>query len=600
MPDRCCEWSRNPVTNTSRMVQTTLAGFLSPPSRRPESQSSLLTPPPGQSSPRRHGHSTPNGANRGKKKSKRVLKNERKRERKRAKLLRACKKNVTIETSSPTTGQITPMPSPCHNVDFDPQNCPCDNNDGALITDQSLTDLLAATDVTNFSNDSSNSNNSLPESNDQMILRLEAKLLATNIELQAEINEKNSLQNQVDILMAEMDSLKKIDKNQKNQLKKLMNENDKLRKEISRVSGIRRYTERNSDTLNSAQCDISIQTDNVGDLCDKYTALKSKLVGITDSLLTALDDNDAEGFTVISRNTRPSSLCTQPSVGQSEVQSAATSQHLSANQVVTQSVQPQPQPQPQPRPRSSQPQSEPWRPTPAPRLHVRRPQTQQQPPTQQQPQPRRIPVVEIGAAARNVAGAANNARQGLYSNPSVNYANDSSDTIIIGSSLVSGLGPKLCSMGINATSFMYRGADIPTIQSRVRDIVKPGTNPKHIVLQVAGNDATKHESRRVLAHYESLIRDISSRCPDASIILCKVPPRKGTAKTISTINEINTHLDVFAERLHNVSSVDICSRSVHHFRKDGTHFNGLGLDHYAHQLAGILRNFHQVHSVTRS
>ena len=155
-------------------------------------------------------------------------------------------------------------------------------------------------------------------------------------------------------------------------------------------------------------------------------------------------------------------------------------------------------------------------------------------------------------------------------------------------------------MGINAASFMYRGADIPTIQSRVRDIVKPGTNPKHIGLQVAGNDATKHESRRVLAHYGSLIRDISSRCPDASIILCKVPPRKGTAKAISTINEINTHLDVFAERLHSVSSVDVCPRSVHHFRKDGTHFNGLGLDHYAHQLAGVLRNFHRVHSVTRS
>ena len=147
---------------------------------------------------------------------------------------------------------------------------------------------------------------------------------------------------------------------------------------------------------------------------------------------------------------------------------------------------------------------------------------------------------------------------------------------------------------------MYRGGDIPTIQSRVRDILKPGTNPKHIVLQVAGNDATKHESQSILARYESLIRDISSKCPDASIILCKVPPRKGTAKTISTINEINSHLDVFAERLHNVSVVDVCPRSVDHFKKDGTHFNRLGLDHYAQQLAGVLGNFHQVRPVTRT
>ena len=106
--------------------------------------------------------------------------------------------------------------------------------------------------------------------------------------------------------------------------------------------------------------------------------------------------------------------------------------------------------------------------------------------------------------------------------------------------------------------------------------------------------------RSILARYESLIRDISSKCPDASIILCKVPPRKGTAKTISTINEINSHLDVFAERLHNVSVVDVCLRSVHHFKKDGTHFNRLGLNHYAQQLAGVLGNFHQVRPVTRT
>ena len=35
---------------------------------------------------------------------------------------------------------------------------------------------------------------------------------------------------------------------------------------------------------------------------DEYTALKSKLVSITDSLLTALDDCDDTGFTTVSRN----------------------------------------------------------------------------------------------------------------------------------------------------------------------------------------------------------------------------------------------------------------------------------------------------------
>ena len=154
-----------------------------------------------------------------------------------------------------------------------------------------------------------------------------------------------------------------------------MNENDKFKKDISRMSGIRQYTEINNDTLNSAQCDISIQT---SDLCDKYTTLKSKLMGITNSLLTQLDNHDTEGFIVISRNTRPSSLCTQTHVGQSGVQSASTSQYLPDDQVITQSVppQPQPQPQPEPRPPSSLPPSGPWHPTPVPQYHVRRLQTQ--------------------------------------------------------------------------------------------------------------------------------------------------------------------------------------------------------------------------------
>ena len=139
------------------------------------------------------------------------------------------------------------MPSPSHGAGFDPQSNPGDNHDRILITDQSLTDLLAATDVGDPLSNSVDENITVSESDDQMILRLDAKLLATNIELQAEINERNALQNQVDILMTEIDSFKKTDKNQKNEIKKLMNENEKLKKDISRVSGIRRFTERNGD-----------------------------------------------------------------------------------------------------------------------------------------------------------------------------------------------------------------------------------------------------------------------------------------------------------------------------------------------------------------
>ena len=128
-----------------------------------------------------------------------------------------------------------------------------------------------------------------------------------------------------------------------------------------------------------------------------------------------------------------------------------------------------------------------------------------------QPQRQRIPVVEIGVAARNAArtnGRTTNPPVPSSLGPSSSPPTDHSDyAIIIGSSLVNGLGTKLHSTGISATSYMYRGADIPTIQSRVPYILKPGINPRYVVLQVAGNDATKQDSNRIqmsVCHYCSL------------------------------------------------------------------------------------------------
>ena len=127
------------------------------------------------------------------------------------------------------------MPSPSHCDDFNIEINPCDTDEHILLTDRSLTDLLASADAGDHSNNSSHDKSTMPESNEEMILRLEAKLLATNIEIQAEINERISLQNQVELLMSEIDTLKKTDKNQKSEIKKLTNENDKLRKDISRL-----------------------------------------------------------------------------------------------------------------------------------------------------------------------------------------------------------------------------------------------------------------------------------------------------------------------------------------------------------------------------
>lgn len=213
-----------------------------------------------------------------------------------------------------------------------------------------------------------------------------------------------------------------------------------------------------------------------------------------------------------------------------------------------------------------------------------------------------IPVVEIGAAARNSVFRDNHDDFNLqFPSHSVNNGRTSShaqqpctptdDTVVIGTSLVQGLGPRLNSRGIDATTYVYRGADIPLIQSRVASILRPASNPRCIVLQAGGNDACKESANRVVSRYESLIRDIRYRCPQSTLILSKIPPRAGNHKTMSTINEVNANIDRFASVMDNVYSVSVCPTSVSDYKGDRTHFNNSGMDLYARNLSGQLQNF---------
>ena len=210
-----------------------------------------------------------------------------------------------------------------------------------------------------------------------------------------------------------------------------------------------------------------------------------------------------------------------------------------------------------------------------------RSQLSQQPASR--PLPRPIPVVEIGAAARHAAQWSTNLRSPDHLDPAARRpahpwavtrqasTHRGDDTIVIGTSLVNGLGSKLNSLGEN--------------------ILTPGTNPKYIILQVGGNDATKRPAASIAARYESLVADNKRRCPQSTVIISKVLPHKGTMLTMSTINEINKALAKLAERSQNVYSIDVCPTSIFHFKKDYTHFNANGLSFCADKIATQVRNF---------
>ena len=355
---------------------------------------------------------------------------------------------------------------------------------------------------------------------------------------------------------------------QKLEIKKLTNDNDKLKRDISKYNGMRRFT--SSDTQSSV---VNECIDSRAD-CSSCKTLRSKLIGVTDTLVTALDEHASGDFTVVTHRKRgqtvtaPSNSSVQKShQTNTDTRTPNKTAQPSFASVITRQVS-----------------------TPTPMA----PRTLSQQPSERSP-PRPIPVIEIGAAARHATQGGTTALGERSPAAEPTERNNPSETIIIGTSLISGLGPMLHRQGIPVTSYMYRGADIPTIQGRISSILPPGATPKRIILQVAGNDVTKHSPDKVAARYDALISGIKMRCPQAEIILSKVPPRKGTPRTMSSINEINRRIDTFASKIHNVSSIDVCPSALYHFKKDCTHFNVAGVKYYASGMANVLRNFHRQH-----
>ena len=358
------------------------------------------------------------------------------------------------------------------------------DNVDILISDNSLTDLLASAD--NLLNSSQAENHS--DSNVNEIVRLESKLVASEIELQGERDERIAHQNQIELLMSEIDKMKKIDKNQKCEIRKLVNENDKLKKDVSKFSGIRKYT-----NLQRSGNDNSTQTENTDDVkLGKYESLKSKLVAITDSLLSTLDEDD-QGFNVIYNpmHTEPRS-CTHAPLPSAQVAQAASSAQVAQATPSTQVAQAassaqvaqaapsaqvaqaapsaqvaQAAPSTQVAQKCSVRATQPCHPAPVTQsrsyaqathsqsrlqrphqLSSRRTQgsppdssTQASPSRGQQPQP--IPVVQIGAAARHAQ----------VSSPAA-PSPGGPETIVIGTSLVNGLGSRLHARSVNATCYM--------------------------------------------------------------------------------------------------------------------------------------------------
>ena len=154
-----------------------------------------------------------------------------------------------------------------------------------------------------------------------------------------------------------------------------------------------------------------------------------------------------------------------------------------------------------------------------------------------------------------------------------------------------GVGAALHNHGIDVTTYTYAGTHIPHIRSRLKGIFNPSYQPQSVILQCGGNDLEAQPVDRVAFQFECLINDVRRLCPNARIIVNKIPLRRGKASILRKITAMNAHL----EKMSNVLCIDACPKALEYFRRDMVHFNKDGIQQYAATLAGCLEslNFHQ-------
>ena len=172
------------------------------------------------------------------------------------------------------------------------------------------------------------------------------------------------------------------------------------------------------------------------------------------------------------------------------------------------------------------------------------------------------------------------------------------ETIVLATSLTRGRDPKLNALGTNATCYTNPGAKIADICSRIPHILRSDNLPRCVVLQCGGNDVDNQSSYEVTREYDCLIGDIQQRCPRASIILIKIPPRRHNKDVLNKISPVNTYLQHRVSEGDGVNTIDVCPHDPAMFRKNLVHFNVKGSRIFAKQMYTELLIFFRFSSQT--
>ena len=119
-------------------------------------------------------------------------------------------------------------------------------------TDKSLTELLATNNVT--SNATSSPSQSAGRTKDTLNDQIrELQKCVSDLSKQ-----NSSLQSQIDLLEFELENLKKMNKTSKSEIKRKTKDNDNLRQKLSRIKGLRKYTNDQNATEKMAPISVIV------------------------------------------------------------------------------------------------------------------------------------------------------------------------------------------------------------------------------------------------------------------------------------------------------------------------------------------------------
>ena len=411
-----------------------------------------------------------------------------------------------------------------------------------------------------------------------------------------------ALNNQIDLLNGEMEVKKKVDKRHKSEIKRLTNDNDQLRRQISRYRGMRKYTD------SKPTCSKPTPTSRPSSAGDRSPSQmdKNKLKPDADIIVQPVNACDNHSVHMPSNpsqvpTNKPDAHPSQEQIDTVSAKLASLRSHMTdiaqklwsaAQDDDTMAV-----------PRSSDCNArKPDVPTPPASTYaevVERTTSQ-------------ISVVELGRHGTSnvdyhdygqrpsdVTTSASRSQRPSDVTKSASRSQRNppkdDDVYVIGTSLTRELGFSLAKKQVKSTVFTYAGSRIANIRDRVPHIFPRDNASRTVILQVAGNDAEVSHPDRVIDEYEGLIKDVKRVQPNAKIVLSIVPPRKPHNRVLKQrIDAVNSYLRDRALLNDNVHVIDVAPTSFQdHFDKGKLHFNADGLEFYAENIKRALSNFHR-------